>query len=79
MTYILFKCHRSTDNPITFIFLSCREKAHDNNKSSRENSKPCLKSRISRDLSVVLKFIIISPWENTAISNICMLGKTPIY
>ena len=28
-----------------FIFLSCREKAHDNNKSSRENSKPRRESR----------------------------------
>ena len=28
-----------------FMFLSCREKAH-NKKSSRENSKPCRKSQI---------------------------------
>ena len=29
-----------------FIFLSCREKAHDNKEFSRENSKPCRESRI---------------------------------
>ena len=27
-----------------FIFLFCREKAHDNEEFSRENSKPCRKS-----------------------------------
>ena len=26
---------------LIFIFLSCREKAHDNKKFSHENSKPC--------------------------------------
>ena len=30
-----------------FIFLSCREKAHDNKEFSRENSKPRRKSRIT--------------------------------
>ena len=42
---VLFKCHRSIDNSF-FIFLSCREKAHDNKEFSCENSKPCLESRI---------------------------------
>ena len=29
-----------------FIFLPCREKAHDDEEFSRENSKPCHESRI---------------------------------
>ena len=33
--------------PLIFIFLSCREKAHDNEVFSHENSKPHRKSRIT--------------------------------
>ena len=29
---------------MTFIFLSCREKAHDSKEFSCENSKPCRES-----------------------------------
>ena len=36
ITFILFKCHRCID-----------KKALDNEEFSRENSKPCLESRIS--------------------------------
>ena len=32
--------------PLTFIFLPCREKAHDNKEFSRENSKLCHELRI---------------------------------
>ena len=28
---------------------------------------------------LLLLFSIISPWENTTISNTCMVGKTPIF
>ena len=31
---------------MNFIFLTCREKAHDNKELSRENSKPRRESRI---------------------------------
>ena len=40
ITFTLFKCPRSIDNPTGFIFLSCRKKIHDNKEFSRENSKP---------------------------------------
>ena len=43
ITFILFKCHRCID----FIFLFCHKKALDNEELIRENSKPCLESRIS--------------------------------
>ena len=33
--------------PMIFIFLSCREKAHDNKEFCRENSKPRRESRIT--------------------------------
>ena len=58
MTYILFRCHRSIDNPMIFMFLSCREKAH-NKKSSRENSKPCRKSQITTRS--------VEPWDGFVI------------
>ena len=32
--------------PMIFIFVSCREKAHDNKEFSRENSKPRRESRL---------------------------------
>ena len=41
--FVLFKCHRS----LIFIFLSCREKAHDIKEFSRENSNPRHESRIT--------------------------------
>ena len=33
--------------PMIFIFLSCREKAHDEKEFGRENSKPCRELRIT--------------------------------
>ena len=33
--------------PLTLIFLSCLEKAHNNKEFSRENSKPRPKSRFT--------------------------------
>ena len=33
-----------TITPMIFIFLSCCEKAHDNNEFSHDNSKPCPES-----------------------------------
>ena len=32
---------------MTFIFLSCCKKAHDNEEFSHESSKPCRESRIT--------------------------------
>ena len=46
VTFKLFKCHRSIDNSIGSIFLSCRERVHDNKEFSHENSKPCCESQI---------------------------------
>ena len=34
VTFKLFKCHRSIDNAIGFIFLSCHEMVHDNKEFS---------------------------------------------
>ena len=45
ITFILFQCHRSTDNSSNFYFLSCREKAHDKREFSSENSKHRRESR----------------------------------
>ena len=59
MTYILFRCHRSIDNPMIFMFLFCREKAHNNKKSSLENSKPCRKSQITTRS--------VEPWDRFVI------------
>ena len=33
--------------PMIFIFLPCREKAHDDEEFSRKNLKPCHESRIT--------------------------------
>ena len=40
ITFLSFNCHRCIDNSNGFHLLICREKALDNEKLSRENSKP---------------------------------------
>ena len=47
ITFILFTCHRSTDNSNDFYSFSCREKAHNNRKFSHENSKHRRELRIA--------------------------------
>ena len=37
-----------------FVFLTCREKAHDNKEFSCEISKPCRESRITNPLNGTL-------------------------
>ena len=37
ITFILFNCHRSTDNSIDFYLYFCCEKDHDNKEFSSEN------------------------------------------
>ena len=44
VTFKLFKCHRSINNSIGFIFLCCLERVHDNKEFTHENSKPCCES-----------------------------------
>ena len=47
-TFILFKCQRTIGIIIlSFIFLFCCEKAHDNKEFSHENSKPGRESQIT--------------------------------
>ena len=46
---------------IIFIFLSCWEKAQDNKKFSRENSKPCCESRITTRS--------VKPWDDVEWSS----------